>query len=68
MKIFKIFALMLAGATLASCNDFLDREPQDFGDENSYYKSANDLCIAVNKFYEFLPKNAELWGGIYSED
>lgn len=68
MKLYKIFAIMLAGATLASCNDFLDREPKDFGDENSYYKSANDLCIAVNKFYEFLPKNAELWGGIYSED
>lgn len=68
MKFNKIFALVLAGMCFTACNDFLDREPKDFGDENSYYKSSSDFCIAVNKFYEFLPKNSELWGGIYSED
>lgn len=68
MKINKIISIALLSVSLAACNDFLDREPKDFGDENSYYKSAEDLCIAVNKFYEYLPKNAELWGGLYSED
>lgn len=69
MKFTKTIILALAAAmSLSSCNDFLDREPQDFGDENSYYKSPDDLRIAVNKFYENLPVNKELWGGIYSED
>lgn len=57
----------MAGS-LTSCEDFLNREPMDFGDEHAYYKSAADLELAVNDFYEILPKMENLWGGPYEED
>lgn len=60
--------MALAALALSSCDDFLDRRPMDFGDEDSYYKTAEDLRIAANAFYENLPKNKELFGGLYSED
>ncbi len=59
---------MLLAAGLCSCNDFLDRKPLDFGDEDSYFKTPEDLRMSVNAFYEFLPLNNDLWGGVYSED
>ncbi|MCM1067813.1 MAG: RagB/SusD family nutrient uptake outer membrane protein [Muribaculaceae bacterium] len=59
---------VMAALALCSCDDFLDREPLDFGNEDSYYKTAEDLRIAVNTFYENLPKNDALWGGLYTED
>ncbi len=64
----KYIAIALAALSLTSCDDFLDREPMDFGNEDSYYKSPEDLRIAANAFYEYLPKNKELWGGLYTED
>lgn len=53
---------------MCSCNDFIDLEPLDFGNDASYYKSSEDLKLAVNDFYDNLPRNNELWGGIYSQD
>lgn len=61
-------AAALAALTLSSCDSFLDRKPMDFGDENSYYKTPEDLRIAVNTFYQYLPVNDQLWGGLYTED
>ena len=56
MKKFKyIFGAFLLAGSVASCN-FLDREPMDFGDENAYYKTVDDLELAVNDFYQILPK------------
>ena len=40
----------------------------DFGDENAYYKTVDDLELAVNDFYEVLPKMEYLWGGPYEDD
>lgn len=70
MKFAKYAILGLMGAAaLASCSDdFLDRKPMDFGDEDSYYNTENDLKVAANAFYEMFPKNNALWGGLYSED
>ena len=70
MKFAKYAILGLVGAAaLASCSDdFLDREPMDFGDESSYYNTENDLKVAANNFYEYLPKNKVLWGGTYTDD
>ncbi len=69
MKFAKYAILGLMGAALASCSDdFLEREPMDFGDESSYYNTENDLKVAANAFYEYLPKNNALWGGLYAED
>lgn len=68
MKKFKyIFGAFLLAGSVASCN-FLDREPMDFGDENAYYKTVDDLELAVNDFYQILPKMEYLWGGPYEDD
>lgn len=68
MKKFKyIFGAFLLVGSVASCN-FLDREPMDFGDENAYYKTVDDLELAVNDFYQILPKMEYLWGGPYEDD
>lgn len=53
---------------LHSCNDFLDREPIDFGNENSYFQNAEELKYFVNDLYSMLPKNNDIWGGLYTED
>ena len=58
---------MLTG-TLSSCNDFLDRKPLDFGDENTFYRTTGDLEKAVNDLYKALPSNKSGWGGVYTED
>ncbi len=70
MKFAKYAILGLMGAAaLASCSDdFLDRKPMDFGDESSYYNTEGDLEVAANAFYEYLPKNNNLWGGLYTQD
>lgn len=66
-KIKYIFGAFLLAGSVASCN-FLDREPMDFGDENAYYKTVDDLELAVNDFYQILPKMEYLWGGPYEDD
>lgn len=53
---------------LTSCNDFINKEPLDFGNESNYYLSASDLRLAANDFYSMLPKNNDLWGGIFTQD
>lgn len=64
----KKIIILLITSTLFACNDFLDREPLDFGNENTYYKTVSDLEMAANKFYEYLPTNNAGWGGIYTAD
>jgi hypothetical protein len=65
----KYISICLAAVAMCmtSCN-FLDREPLDFGSENSYFKSDADLKISVNNFYEELPLNNSIWGGLYTAD
>ena len=53
---------------LQSCTDFLDREPIDFGNENSFFQNAEELKYFVNGIYGILPKNNDIWGGLYTED
>ena len=64
----KITAILLAALLLTSCNDFLQREPEDFGNENSYYKTPEDLKLAVNTFYDLLPVNGGGNKGLYRQD
>lgn len=66
-KYIYIFASLLV-FSLQSCDDFLEREPLDFGDENAFFKNAEDLKVFVNDFYSALPTNSVLWGGLYSQD
>lgn len=64
--IYILSMICLMGTT--SCDSFLEREPLDFGNEETYFKTADDLKIFVNDIYSILPKNNQLWGGLYSED
>ena len=55
--------------SLASCDDFLEREPIDFGSDAAYFLNENDLKMAANEFYDnILPKNETWVGGIYDDD
>ena len=58
----------IAALALTSCNDFLDKQPLDFGSSESYYRTENDLKIAVNAFYEYLPLNGPINTGLYADD
>ena len=53
----KIFGILLVGGTVASCNDsFMDRYPiAEISPENSF-KTARDLELYTNGFYENLPE------------
>ena len=66
----KYIILGISALALTSCNDFLDREPLDFGSSESYYRTENDLKIAVNAFYEYLPLNGSGSSntGLYADD
>lgn len=60
--------LLLAAALFTSCDDFLQREPLSYGSESTYFKTANDYQLSVNAFYEYLPTNNNMWGGLYTAD
>lgn len=64
--IYILSAICLMG--MSSCESFLEREPLDFGNEETYFKTPDDLKIFVNDIYSILPRNVQLWGGIYTED
>ena len=66
----KLIYTGIAALALTSCNDFLDREPLDFGSSESYYRTENDLKIATNAFYEYLPINGSGSSntGLYADD
>lgn len=66
----KYIFLGIAAMALSSCNDFLEKEPLDFGSSDSYYKTENDLKIAANDFYENLPANGtgSANTGLYIDD
>ena len=68
MKKYIGLGLLLLTGMLASCEDFLQREPLSYGSEASYFKTAYDYQLSVNAFYEYLPKNNTLWGGLYTQD
>lgn len=71
----KYIFIGIAALTLTSCNDFLDKEPLDFGSEEAYYRTENDLRIAANAFYTILPQNnssqhagSSMNNGLYTDD
>lgn len=65
----KYIFLAVAALAMTSCSDFLDKEPLDFASSDSYYKTENDLRMAVNYFYQILPVNAsQANNGLYTDD
>ena len=49
----KFYYIVLAVFSIVavSCQDYLEREPQDFLSETSYFNKPSDLELFVNKFY-----------------
>lgn len=69
MKKYKLsVCALLFAALFSSCDDFLQREPQDFGSEIYYFYDVKDMMLFNNTFYEQFPKMNDWWGGIYAED
>lgn len=64
-----LFLSIIAVLTFSSCDDFLQRDPLDFGSEKSYFKTVADLQKAANDFYPMLPGNSSLnYSGLYTID
>lgn len=68
MKNLKTIFLAVSAVLTTSCNDFLEREPLDFGNEDTYFRTAEDLKMFANDLYSALPTNKAMWGGLYTED
>lgn len=67
----KTFYITLAALTLSlvSCEDFLQREPMDFGNDKAFFKTVEDMMIYDNTFYVLFPDmESGAWGGIYADD
>ncbi len=58
-KIFFILILLVASILTQSCEDYLEREPQDFLSEESYFTRPSDLELFVNKFYSSFDVNQQ---------
>ncbi|MBR3858783.1 MAG: RagB/SusD family nutrient uptake outer membrane protein [Bacteroidaceae bacterium] len=65
---YKYIILSAIALLSQSCNDFLEREPIDFGNEHTFFQNAEELKYFVNDLYDILPTNNALWGGLYTED
>lgn len=57
----------VATVSLASCEDFLDREPISDVTPEEYYQSEEQIQAAVNKLYEILPGHGGSYG-VFGQD
>lgn len=53
----KIISILIAASFFTACEDFLQREPLDYGSETNYFKTSTDLFRAANEFYTLFPGN-----------
>jgi hypothetical protein len=58
-RIFFVLIVLVASILTQSCEDYLEREPQDFLSEESYFNKPSDLELFVNKFYTSFDVNLE---------
>ena len=64
-----IILLMIVSLFLASCEDYLEREPQDFLSEESYFNKPSDLELFVNKFYYSFDVTSDVGArSVYAKD
>jgi hypothetical protein len=63
MRASRFLALLLAAFLFASCDSFLDREPQDAVTPQTYFQSEQELETYVDGLYSYLPGES-----IYSDD
>lgn len=69
MKKYITLFLVSGGCLLSSCEDFLQREPLDFGNDNVFLKTTDDMVYYANTFYALFPSNkAYMDGGPYRTD
>mgnify|MGYP000679610998 CR=1 FL=1 len=66
----KYFSLLLCGAlTLTSCNDFLDREPEDSLTPGKYFTAEADLAAYSINLYNFNSIQPGSYGiGTFADD
>lgn len=50
------------------CEDFLEREPMDFGSDEVYFNDVGDLAMFNNSFYRLFPGMSSWHGGVYVVD
>ncbi len=66
---FNYILLAVFSILTISCEDYLDREPQDFLSEESYFNKPSDLELFVNKFYNSFDVNADVGArSVYAKD
>ena len=62
LNIHNILTVGLLSGLLASCSDFLDKEPLSSIIPSDYYISEDQIQASANKFYEFLPSHDRNYG------
>ncbi|MBU3814766.1 MAG: RagB/SusD family nutrient uptake outer membrane protein [Candidatus Bacteroides intestinipullorum] len=66
MKKFSILSsALILSAMLASCEDFLDKEPPSYAIPEDYYRSEDQIQAAANAFYTDIVPNLQ---GAFSDD
>ncbi|WP_289024001.1 RagB/SusD family nutrient uptake outer membrane protein [uncultured Salegentibacter sp.] len=58
-RIFFVFTVLATSILTQSCEDYLEREPEDFLSEEAYFNKPSDLELFVNKFYTYFDVNSE---------
>ncbi len=59
----KALSLFVLGATLAACDDFLDKEPPSYVVPEEYYRSEEQVQASANSFYtDVLPSHSGDYG------
>ena len=66
-KIYYIFTAALAALTLVSCEDFLTKQPQTAISPASFFKTATDLELWTNKFYNDILEGTDI-AEMYADD
>lgn len=64
----KTTILLVLALLLSACESFLDRSPIDKIGSEAYFKTARDLELYVNQFYEHLPSFGDYGAGVYWSD
>jgi hypothetical protein len=68
MKMKKIFGLLVAALVCCSCNDFLERNPENSIGSDAYFTSENDLELYTNSFINnLLSADEVVFGDQYTD-
>ncbi len=68
MKNIRYYIFIMLLSSLFGCQDFLEREPLDFGSDESYFNRVDDLASFTTTFYSEFPGMSSWYGGVYEVD